>query len=116
MSEVIVSKIKAFDEELFLVCDGKCNKAWGINARPSVQLSDDEDDTAYLADSELGEAPADPGTYEGGHAKPRTPKHNKWCYRECERSDTSPINELPKLQSFESRVYNMPWKHEEVKQ
>ena len=91
--------------------DGKCNKAWGVNQRPKIQLSDDDDDIAWLADSELGEAPIDPGTYEGGEGKPLTPKHNKWCFRECERSSNCPVSEIPKLKSFEERRYNQPWKH-----
>jgi hypothetical protein len=71
-----------------LICDGKCNKAWGINNRETNQLSDDEDDYETLADDDLGEAPEDPGTYEGDHAKPiyDDEKLNKWCCRECERS------------------------------
>lgn len=75
-----------------LACDGQCNKAWGLNARPKAMLSDDEDDFVFLADDALGEAPADPGTYEGGQGKPsETPLTdpgymNKWCARECERS------------------------------
>ena len=75
--------------ELVLICDGKCNKAWGHNSRPKRQLSDDVDDYEYLSDDELGEAPDDPGTYEGGHGKPTMSAHgylNKWCCRECERS------------------------------
>lgn len=32
-----------------LACDGKCEKAWGINRRPRVQFSEeDSDDFAYL--------------------------------------------------------------------
>lgn len=70
-----------------LACDGKCNKAWGICCRPQKQLSDDPDDYESLSDDELGEAPVDPGTYEGGHGKPSDPSGiNKWCHRQCERS------------------------------
>ena len=62
-------------------CDEKCHKAWGVNNRPKVQLSDDEDDIAYLSDDELGEAPINPETYEGGYAKPtlKTEIPNKQC-------------------------------------
>src|SRR4051812_30967358 len=68
-----------------VVCDRQCGKAWGSSKRPRVQLSANEDDYAYLADDELGEAPADPGTYEGDAAKPASPNEfpNKWCVREC---------------------------------
>ena len=97
-------------------CDRKCNKAWGINNRPQLQLSDDEDDIVYLADDELGEAPDDPGTYEGGHAKPSSPSQfpNKWCVRECERCSMSKPGESDKpleLEDFSQRIYNMPWLH-----
>lgn len=76
-------------------CDRRCNKAWGINSRPKAQLSDDPDDYEFLADSELGEAPVDPGTYEGGQAKPLSPVlfPNRWCIRECERCAISKTGE-----------------------
>jgi len=85
--------IRAYGQPLLLGCDGKCNKAWGINNRPRnhfVPESDDPDDYEYLADQELGEAPANPGTYEGGEGKPGhfLDKLNKWCFRECERGTT----------------------------
>ena len=93
-------------------CDGKCNKAWGINNRPTQQLDeDDDDDFEFLADGELGEAPVDPGTIEGGFAKPLsvTEFPNNWCVLECERcsmSDPGKENEplLPK--TFETRDRN----------
>lgn len=96
-----------------VACDEKCNKAWGMNERPTVQLSDDEDDYAYLSDDELGEAPEDPGTYEGGEGKPVDKQGipNKWCVRECERcSMSSPgkFNEPLRLKDFSERVYNIP--------
>ena len=81
----------ACDGNSKIACDGNCRKAWGINNRPKRQLSDDPDDYVFLADSELGDAPADPGTYEGGYGKPTSPAEfpNKWCVRECERSEMS---------------------------
>lgn len=94
-------------------CDGHCTKAWGNNGRPRVQLSDDIDDYAYLADDEIGEAPKDPGTYEGGHAKPTDAKGpgdiNKWCVRECERAWLSPPGQpdaVPELPDYSTRFYN----------
>jgi len=56
-------EITWFGRKVILACDEKCNKAWGINCRP-------ENPANYLSDDELEEAPIDPGTYEGGHAKP----------------------------------------------
>jgi len=92
-------------------CDRNCAKAWGRNNRPKIQLSADEDDWAYLADSEVVEAPDNPGTYEGEHGKPSSPDQfpNKWCVRECERCNISEPGKsgdpLPIL-SFDGRVYN----------
>lgn len=100
-----------------VACDGNCSKAWGIQYRPRISFDPkDPDDYAYLADHELGEAPADSGIYEGGHAKPRTDdeKPNKWCVRQCERMEMSDPGESAKpvrLRVFTERVYNQPWKH-----
>lgn len=87
-----------------------CHKAWGINNRPKEQLSDDDDDYAFLADSELGEAPEDPGTYEGGHAKPTRAEDrlNKWCFRECERSCIAKRGEALTPPDFSKRLFNIP--------
>jgi len=95
-----------------ILCDGNCHKAWGINNRPSVAFSDDPDDIAYLADGELGIAPDDPGTYEGGHAKPDASagpgRQNKWCYRECERSISIARSEsFRRPHDFTGRLYNL---------
>ena len=82
-----------------LACDGACSKAWGINNRPRLQLSDDVDDYEYLSDNDLGDAPLDPGTYEGGCAKPvdDSQRLNKWCVRECERCVSARMGELNAL-------------------
>jgi len=53
-----------------VACDANCEKAWGSNSRPKIMLSKMVDDYAWLSDLELGLAPIDPGTYEGGCAKP----------------------------------------------
>lgn len=89
-----------------LACDGQCDKAWGINKRPRFYFQEsleaarrlakgtpprDPDDYIFVPDDLLGAAPADPGTYEGGHGKPSAvpltdpSRMNKWCARECER-------------------------------
>lgn len=96
-----------------LACDGKCELAWGISNRPRQRFGDDPDDFAFLSDAEIeAPAPADPGTYEGGHAKPASPADmNKWCARECERSDTAPSTEKLSLPDYSVRLFNQPWKH-----
>jgi hypothetical protein len=101
---MIKKDIIYFGGACILFCDEKCNKAWGLNNRESVQLSDDEDDIEWLADDELREAPEDPGTYEGDHAKPRCDedKLNKWCCRECERSKMVSKNEINDETDFEA--------------
>lgn len=105
-------QIQWMGQAMVLACDGNCGKAWGISQRPKVDLSDDPDDVAYLADHEAGDAPDAPGTYEGGFTKPSGPAGmNKWCSRECERSDFAPTVERLRLPDFSKRLFNQPWKH-----
>lgn len=104
-----------------LVCDRRCSKAWGVNGRPHVPDAeagtnpDDPDDFAYPSDDELGQAPRAPGTYEGGDTKPTDGRHNKWCWRECERSGMSePGGRVAIGEDFSSRLWNKaphrrPW-------
>jgi hypothetical protein len=116
MSGAIIRCIPYFNRLVAVGCDGKCNKAWGNNARPSVSLSEDPDDFAWLSDDELEEAPVDPGIYEGGDAKPieDAEKMNKWCVRECERSSMAfQTNGVVHLTDFSQRVYNKPPHHRE---
>lgn len=113
MSEINVDEIVYFGKSAIVVCDRRCDKAWGINNRPRVEFDPtDPDDYAYLSDDELGVAPVDPGTYEGGHGKPLSPDYfpNKWCVRECERSALGD-GERMELPDFSKRDYNQPWKH-----
>lgn len=105
--------VQYFGQPMAVACDRKCHKAWGINSRPKVQLSDNEDDYAFLADDELGDAPADPGTYEGADAKPASPDQfpNRWCVRECERCAHSAPGQFAvplELKLFSKRQYNIP--------
>lgn len=65
------TEIRFFGKNCVLTCDGDCDHAWGTN----------------WYDVKEKTAPVDPGTYEGGCAKPTDKKHNKWCARECERSN-----------------------------
>ncbi len=105
-----------------LACDGRCDKAWGINNRPRLYFQESltepralakgeeprhDDDYVYIGDGELGIAPADPGTYECDDGKPSAtpligPSHmNKWCARECERSDIVEEGEIIRLPNLE---------------
>lgn len=128
-------------KQVKIACDEKCNKAWGVNRRPRVypELGDkiyglndesiypgvdyddkyDVDNSAMCSDDELGDAPENPGTYEGGEAKPthKSQIPNKWCVRECERcawSDPGKHNEPLVLKDFSKRRYNQPWKHQKL--
>lgn len=116
---MIEKTINYFDDRVRVVCDAQCNKAWGTNSRPKIEFDeDDPDDYVWLSDGELGEAPADPGTYEGDQAKPTAYDNpedhllNKWCVRECERSGMmgGRHGDYPP-HDFTKRVYNMPSRH-----
>lgn len=62
---MLTKEIVFFGQKAVVGCDSKCEKAWGINMRPKVQLDEhNEDGYAYLADNELGTAPVNPGIYE----------------------------------------------------
>lgn len=104
--------IMFFGQRAKIACDGNCKKAWGSNSRPTKKLSADVNDYCFLSDNELGEAPIDPGTYEGGQGKPHSSDEfpNKWCARECERcvmSEPGKFNLPIKLEDFSKRVYNL---------
>lgn len=104
--------ITYFGQQAKVACDEKCNKAWGANRRPQVQLSDDPDDYEYLSDDELPEAPEHPGTWEGSDKKPvnKVGIPNRWCVRECERCVMSSPGEHDKpleLPDFSKRIQNI---------
>lgn len=70
---MLKKEIIYFGQKAIIACDGNCEKAWGSNSRPIIQLDkNNSDDFAYLSDEELGIAPEDPGTYEGNCGKPLT--------------------------------------------
>jgi hypothetical protein len=104
------SNVTYMGQKVFVACDGKCEKAWGINNRPKNQLSDDGDDYEFLADGELPIAPIDPGTYEGDDAKPPNATFfpNRWCVRECERCVMEDRAEDIVLPDFSKRQKNVP--------
>lgn len=111
---MIKKSITFFGRGATHACDGRCDKAWGHNNRSRVQLSDNVDDYAYLADDELGNAPEDLGPYEGGDSKPISASGpndiNKWCVRQCERAWMSPPDmpdAAPELPDYSVRFYNI---------
>jgi hypothetical protein len=107
---ILTKKIVYFGKTVVLVCDGKCEKAFGGSVRPKGYPDDkrDEDDWYWVADDEVGEAPKHPGTIEGTHIKPQHPddRLNKWCARECERSQMCDLGTQLKVRTFTGRVYN----------
>jgi hypothetical protein len=118
---MITKAITYFGRQCLLACDANCKKAWGTNGgRPRIDFdSKDPDDFAYLSDAEVGEAPDDPGVYEGGEGKPTSypdgsEPHvlNKWCARECERSVIVRVDEIPILPDLSRRLYNHPRRKE----
>ena len=70
---MIFRNVTAYGRPATIACDARCDKAWGWNARPKVQLSDDPDDVEWLADGELGDAPTVSSISEGGDGKPQHP-------------------------------------------
>jgi hypothetical protein len=108
--------ITYFGKPARVACDENCAKAWGIQVRPAVQLSDNEDDWEWLADQELPTAPKDPGTREGYDAKPPSARQfpNRWCVRQCERCRITPPDQPDapiELRDFSKRIQNIPGKH-----
>lgn len=108
---MLTKTISYFGIHVNLSCDGKCEKAWGINARPTNGPSEDPDDYEYLADDELPVAPVDPGTYEGLEmaGKPLSTSEfpNKWCARQCERSIKTELGKPIILPDCSKRISNM---------
>ena len=86
---MLISKKRAFGQEILIVCDGRCEKAWGKQLRPKTLSNECE----YLSDYEIGLAPETPGTSEGECFKPTDRQHNKWCFRECERFDSAAFSQ-----------------------
>ena len=79
---MFIRLVTYFGQPLAVMCDGRCDKAWGRTQRPEHPNGE------WFRDNELGYAPVNPGTYEGGEGKPLPPSaklSSKWCIRECER-------------------------------
>jgi hypothetical protein len=110
--ELLSTEIAYFGRRCLVVCDRKCNKAWGFSHRPELRDKLDPDDVVWFDDSEVGAAPDDSHTYEGGQGKPNQPeRHNKWCVRECERSNTIDVGQPIRCNDWSHRIYNQPKKH-----
>lgn len=111
---MITKKVVAFGKPIVIGCDAKCEKAFGINGRPSIQVSSEDDDYAWLSDNEVGLAPISGLTCiieEGGDSKPDTSnpdsRLNKWCHRECERCVSADNREELRLRDFSTRLFNL---------
>lgn len=105
---MLTKQIIYFGQKAIVGCDARCSKAWGTNSRPTIE---ENGETYFKSDKELKRAPANPGTYEGGCAKPKlkSERLNKWCVRECERcsineAGTAPIEENLECDDFSQRV------------
>lgn len=130
---MLYKAIVYFGQKVTLACDGRCDKAWGANGRPARYYMEDGpceprelgkheeprdlDDYVWLRDSELGLAPGPGetvGISEGGDIKPsRLPlrsgqQMNKWCARECERSDMFEPGKTVKVRDLEHPTPNIP--------
>lgn len=121
MTRLLLQKeIVYHGERCVLVCDGRCDKAWGIQARPRYRFVSDDadpDDYVYLGDEHVGEAPP-PGkteiVSEGFEMKPSAvpltdpERLNKWCARQCERSTIVKLGEPIVLPDMQNPEPNMP--------
>jgi hypothetical protein len=76
----IYEQIGSGKNKLLLACDHACDKAWGVSTREQTA-------NEFHSDSELGTAPADPGSESRGQKKPvhLFERLNRWCQNECER-------------------------------
>ncbi len=120
---MITKDIIYFGQPMTMACDGNCAKAWGINGRPRNYYQDPEvepDDYVHLSDSALGTAPGPGrtvGLSEGGDMKPHAlrladgARMNKWCARECERSEMVERGAPITLPDMERPTPNCPYLH-----
>lgn len=113
---MLTKRIRFFGAEQNLSCDGRCDKAFGINGRPRIMFSADPDDHVFKGDSEVGTAPPPGqtvGIAEGECLKPSaTPLSdpavmNKWCVRECERSALTSLDEPIELPNMDAPTPNL---------
>lgn len=121
--QILKKKITIYGHQAILACDGLCHKAWGLDGRQTLQLSEELDDFVYVSDSELGEAPG-PGLTatisEGGDVKPCAgiltdgQLMNKWCSRQCERVSLFDSDESIKLKDMLDPIPNYAWQRSDV--
>mgnify|MGYP003532947149 CR=1 FL=1 len=110
---MIRKQVRFFGEQVVIACDGRCDKAWGINERPRVLLSGKDDDNIFVPDDALGIA-GPPGTWEGGDGRPSSvpltdgERMNKWCARECERGGIYKLTEEIALRDLGNPRANIP--------
>lgn len=110
---MLKKRIIYFGQPALISCDGRCDKAWGRNSRPWRDPEAEEPD--YLGDDELGTAPENPGTFEGGESKPSgvpltdANRMNRWCARECERCKLSRPGEELERPRAEAKARDDEW-------
>jgi hypothetical protein len=128
---MITKRVFMHGRHQVLACDGKCDKAWGINGRPRLFYMEeeqppralkegerprDDDDMVFVRDSDLGTAPGPGktrGLSEGSDLKPSAvpladgQAMNKWCARECEPGDRFKEGEPIVLKDLENPRPNM---------
>lgn len=104
------SEIPYTDNDTWISCDGKCDKAFGLAERPISENSLAEGDFEWLADDEVGDAPEVSCHTIDGENKPQliTELHNKWCIVHCERSILMTLGQEATLPNFDKRVPNIP--------
>jgi hypothetical protein len=112
---MLTRKVTMYGAPCVLACDGRCDKAWGINRRPKRQLSADVDDYVFLGDAELGTV-GERTTWEGGEGRPSnlalrpedSARMNKWCARECKRCTVVGPSDPIRLRDLRSPLPNIP--------
>lgn len=116
---MIQKDVRFFGKVVTLTCDGRCDKAWGINSRRKkffVPEKEDLDDFVYLGDDELGKARL-PMTSEDSDMRPSNAPvtdgqvMNKWCARECERCRMQDPDTLLMIPNMKTPVPNKPRRH-----
>jgi hypothetical protein len=90
---------------MVLACDGRCDKAWGIEGRAKRKLSADDDDYVWLGDGELGVAPGPGETAIIEEGEDRKPSATALCETDSARKRRC----RPGRPRWCDRSSSMPW-------